>query len=557
MLDAALQELRASENKYKTLFNSMNEGYSTNLVLYDPLGNPADFLYLEVNKAYEEHTGLLADDIMGKTLLQIAPDIETAWLNVLKEVAITRQPKRHTNYNTSTGRYYKTLAFSPEEGKITVILEDITAQTATEVALRQSEEKKAYLLKLSDALRPLSSASEIQLTAAMLLTAHLGATKANYSDISGTTVVTHTESPSSDMNKLAGAYDFQDYPAAIEKMLAGQDLIVSDVSSFPDFSAAERQRWSALQIAAFISVPLLKDGTLVGIFSVRQSLPRSWTATDVELAHETAERTWAATERSRVEAALRISEQKARALVQELEKADINKNKFISVLSHELRNPLAVIVASMSLLGLDHTPKQVASTHEIIKSQIKQLTKIVDDLLDLTRINKNKIGLTTENVILDDLLKTVARDMSAKYSVAGVRLSTALPERPVTMSADPVRLSQCIVNLLENALKFTPNGGQVTLSLAFDSSFAVIRVKDTGIGIEQTLLAHLFEPFVQAAASHDMSGGGLGLGLSIVKGIAELHGGSVSASSDGIGCGAQFTLRLPVQRHAPASLKTL
>lgn len=253
------------------------------------------------------------------------------------------------------------------------------------------------------------------------------------------------------------------------------------------------------------------------------------------------------TERKQVEEALQESERKALALVEELEKADKNKNQFISVLSHELRNPLAVIVASLSLLEVADRKEQIAKTKDIIKRQTGQLTKLVDDLLELTRINQNKIRLKKESFNLSEIVKNAALDHQPKYKAKGLLLRTDLPQEPVFMNADSVRIAQCIGNLLQNALKFTSKNGDVVLSLEKGNDEAVISVRDNGMGISPDFLTHIFDPFTQADDSIDrQNNDGVGLGLSITKGIAELHGGTVAAFSDGAGKGSLFIIRLPL-----------
>jgi signal transduction histidine kinase len=253
------------------------------------------------------------------------------------------------------------------------------------------------------------------------------------------------------------------------------------------------------------------------------------------------------TERRKAEEALRVSAEILKRRTEELETANNNKDQFISVLSHELRNPLAVIAASLSLMEMIDTPEQISMTKGIIKREIKQLTKLVDDLLDLTRITQNKVKLKKVTIILNDVLKYAALDVKPLYITKDIRLTVQLPEAPVIICADPVRITQCVGNLLNNALKYTQTTGTVTLSLELENNEAVIRVRDNGMGIDQELLEHLFEAFAQADTSHDRSnGGGLGLGLSIVKGIVALHDGKVEAYSEGIGKGSLFTIRLPI-----------
>lgn len=252
--------------------------------------------------------------------------------------------------------------------------------------------------------------------------------------------------------------------------------------------------------------------------------------------------------RKQAEEALRNSEKKANALNMELEKADKNKNEFIGVLSHELRNPLAVISAGLQLLEITNNDYQTSKAKEIIKRQMGQLCKLVDDLLDVTRITQNKIELEREHMIVNDIVKNIVDDIKSEYVKKGVWLATRIQVHAIPLYADPVRITQIIGNILMNALKFTPANGAVWLSLKQVKNEAVIQVKDSGKGISPELLPHLFQPFIQAEHSLDRHTGGIGLGLSIVKGIAELHGGNASAYSAGLGKGSSFTIRLPISK---------
>ena len=252
------------------------------------------------------------------------------------------------------------------------------------------------------------------------------------------------------------------------------------------------------------------------------------------------------TESKRTEEALRLSEQKALALVCELEKADKNKNQFIGVLSHELRNPLAAISAGVQMLYITQDENQTAKTKEIINRQMNQLCILVDDLLELTRITQNKIKLKKEHIYLGETVKNAVDDMRLAYEKKGINLKTRIQVKPILLSADPVRVTQVIGNILMNALKFTQENGEVWVALRTEENNAVIRIKDNGIGISPELLPRLFTPFTQADNSLDRSSGGLGLGLSIVKGIMDLHEGSVKAYSKGLGKGSTFEIRLPL-----------
>lgn len=246
-----------------------------------------------------------------------------------------------------------------------------------------------------------------------------------------------------------------------------------------------------------------------------------------------------------IEKALQLSQQHAYKLIDELREADKNKNEFISMLSHELRNPLATIVAGLSLItrSADKTASQ--STLDIIDRQIKQLCKLVDDLLDLTRINNNKIQLRKEYTNLNTLVINTYNDLEPFFKNKNIDFVIDL-QGTYNLLIDPARIKQILENLLHNALHYTDQHGKVILTVYKHDKEAVISVKDNGIGLEPDIVPFMFEPFMQAENSLDRSHGGLGLGLAIVKNIAELHGGHCYAYSEGLGKGAEFFIHLPM-----------
>lgn len=244
--------------------------------------------------------------------------------------------------------------------------------------------------------------------------------------------------------------------------------------------------------------------------------------------------------------ALEEAKRQALTLVEDLKIIDHNKNEFLNALSHELRNPLASIVAGFSLLNLTEDKHKTAQAKEIMQRQITQLCNLIDDLLDITRITNNKIELKKERIDLNKLVSSIVEDHSKQFGEKGVRIDTVINKNSIYIDGDIVRLTQTIGNLVHNALKFTKTGGEIHLSVYEEQNDVVIQVQDNGIGIKPEFLPNLFEPFRQADRSLDRRNGGLGLGLSIAKGIAELHGGSVSATSDGLGKGSMFIIRLPL-----------
>ncbi len=252
-------------------------------------------------------------------------------------------------------------------------------------------------------------------------------------------------------------------------------------------------------------------------------------------------------ERKQAEEALRESEERYRALAEELCLINRHKDDFLGVLSHEIRNPLASIMLCLSLLKrAEPGGEQAQKALEIMERQAAQLSRLVDDLLDVTRINRKKIVLQKEQVELNALVLRTAEDYRAMFQEKGVSLHVRPAPQLLYVEADPARLSQVVGNLLHNAAKFTEKGGWVRVTVAKDERQhgAVVCVTDSGIGMKRETLPRLFQSFIQADAS--LQGGGLGLGLALVKGLTELHGGKVSAYSDGPGKGSSFRIFLPL-----------
>jgi PAS domain S-box-containing protein len=260
------------------------------------------------------------------------------------------------------------------------------------------------------------------------------------------------------------------------------------------------------------------------------------------------------TERKRAETELREGAERLRASEAALREADREKTRFLATLSHELRNPLAPIRNSLYIMERA-TPggEQATRAQATIHRQIGQMTGLIDDLLDVTRIAHGKIQLRRERLDLDELAHRTAEDHRAVFAKGDVRLEVLPSPAKVWVKGDRVRLAQVIGNLLQNAAKFTPPGGKAVLSVESSpaSDHAILTVRDTGSGIGPEMLPRLFQAFAQADATLDRSKGGLGLGLALVKDLVELHGGSVSAASDGEGKGATFTIAFPLDVSAP------
>ena len=236
-----------------------------------------------------------------------------------------------------------------------------------------------------------------------------------------------------------------------------------------------------------------------------------------------------------------------------LREADKRKDEFLAVLGHEWRNPLGVISNAFELLPAPDTPE----SHEIraiIKRQLSRLTRLTDDLLDVSRIAGGQIEIDKQSCNFVAIVREAAEDYRGIFDSIGIRLELHLPSDPAWVLGDSMRLAQSVGNLLHNANKFTQPGGIVSVNLQIISSqrLAVLKVRDTGIGMDRSTLTRVFEPFSRGLPTVNRSRGGLGLGLALVKGFIEMHGGEVSASSKGPGTGSEFILQLPVQKDPGA-----
>jgi signal transduction histidine kinase len=253
----------------------------------------------------------------------------------------------------------------------------------------------------------------------------------------------------------------------------------------------------------------------------------------------------------RQEVARLLSESKTYALA--LQEADRRKDEFLATLAHELRNPLAPILNAVQLLelgGLDSLP--LAELHDIMKRQIKHMVRLIDDLLDLARVAQGKIKLQSAPARLGDIVSDAVETSSPLIQAGQHRLTVSVPDPDLTIHADSVRITQVLSNLLNNAAKYTPEGGSISLDARVEGKWIVFRVRDTGLGIPLAMLSRVFDMFAQVNQHLNRAQGGLGIGLSLVKAIVELHGGKIDVRSAGEGQGSEFSVRLPLHVHESA-----
>ena len=229
-----------------------------------------------------------------------------------------------------------------------------------------------------------------------------------------------------------------------------------------------------------------------------------------------------------------------------LREADRRKDEFLSMLGHELRNPLAPILTAAEMIRVaTHGDARVERFRSVIERQARNLSRLVDDLLDVSRITRGTITLQTKLLDLGTIVRSAVDAARPLVDASGHTLRVTMPAAPVLVQGDPTRLEQVIVNLLNNASKYTERGGEIALSVMQERSGVVVGVKDNGIGMPPELLPRVFDLFVQGERALDRAQGGLGIGLTLVKSLITMHGGSVEAHSDGVGKGSEVVVRLP------------
>jgi signal transduction histidine kinase len=316
--------------------------------------------------------------------------------------------------------------------------------------------------------------------------------------------------------------------------------MVSDVDSSDFLSGSEdREIFLRLGVRAVQSMPLYsRTGELLGIISTYWSEP------------------WQPPERA--QRLLVILARQATDLIERrrsadaLRDADRRKDEFLMTLAHELRNPLAPIRSAVDLMKSSAAPvaDEVRWARDILDRQAALMTRLLDDLLDVGRIARDKLELRTSRVDVGSLIKEAAEMNRSLVDEFGHMLTVSVPTEPMFLDADPVRLTQVFSNVLNNACRYTPSGGRIDVSAERVGSNAVVRVRDTGIGIPHDRLLNIFDMFSQVDRSLERSQRGLGIGLHLVRRLVEMHGGEVTAQSAGLGKGSEILVKLPLATEA-------
>ncbi|MDM5181787.1 ATP-binding protein [Massilia sp. DJPM01] len=405
---------------------------------------------------------------------------------------------------------------------------------------KRVEERLRLLDAMSQATRNADDPKTIMDVTTRLLGQHLDVTRCPYADVEADNdrfTIRHDWTAPGAMS-TAGVYSLDLFGArAASAMREGRTLRICDVDR--ELDAGGAAMFNAIACRAIICCPLVKEGKLVAMMAVHQDRPRQWTDADVALVEQTVERSWAHIERVRATEALR--------------EADRRKTEFLAILAHELRNPLAPIRNGLQVMRMaEHDQATVARVRDMMERQVTQMVTLVNDLLDIARITRGNLELKPVRVELRELIASAVETSMPLVDANRHALTVDVAPESLMLDADPTRIAQVIGNVLNNAAKYTPAGGRITLLGWRDGAQALLSVRDTGIGIPPESALTVFEMFSQVGASLDRAQGGLGIGLSLARRLVELHGGTIDLVRDETVSGSRFDIRLPLAPEVAA-----
>ncbi|HEU4581314.1 MAG TPA: ATP-binding protein [Polyangiaceae bacterium] len=669
----AEQVSRESAAKYRSLFDSIDEGFAILQLLFDGAGVTRDFIFVEINRAFARQMGVAAT---GKRALELLPNVEQCWIDVFGKVAITKQPVRFEQYVPVTGRWFSIHASAlgeDENHQVAVVFSDITER-------KRREQNAAFLADIQDELARLSSAEEILAVVSAKLGSYLKLVGCSLAELYPATDQLRVRSTWGSNGQLEAAATPRLSEVVHREVLrlyqAGRPLVVFDSEADPRVDA---QGCRTRGIRSLVGLPGARKDEGIFVFCVGDSGARDWREDELELLQDLSERLFQRLERAIADASLRetelrlqqaleaagmgtfswhlaedrteadprllslfglpsdgalslelalkqlihlddraryasavaratdpagsgrlredirvvhpdggvhwlairaqatfesgratcltgmatdisdrrFAEDALRRSEQQLKESDRRKDEFLAVLAHELRNPLAPIRTGLELLHLSaDLPDGGARVRGVMERQVNHMVRLVDDLLDVSRINSGSIRLQRQVMTLQSLVSTAIEAHRAALEAGQLRLELELPSEPLMLDVDPTRFVQVLSNLLHNAIKFTEPGGRIRVvaqsTLVAGSPRLQLAVEDSGSGISRELLPRVFELFTQGEPGAQRAAGGLGIGLALARRLIEMHGGSIEAFSGGRGRGSRFVIQLPLPAPAAA-----
>jgi PAS domain S-box-containing protein len=544
----AIQALRASEYQYRTLFETIDQGFCVCQMLFDENGEPSDYRFLEVNSVFEQMTGL--QEATGKTARELIPNLEDFWIQIYGRVVLTGKPARFENQSKALNRWFNVSAFrfdQAQNNKFALLFTNITARKQAEADLQQRNEYIQILYETSRDLlstyQPLTLVDALftKLKPLIELDVYF-----NYL-IDQEQQKLHLMFHGGISDETTQSIEWLEIGQAVCGTVAQQrcQIVQSNLQQSTD---PKTELVRSLGLTAYSCQPLVSQGKLFGTLGFGSFTRAEFTPGETKLFQAICDQIAIALERSELVSSLQRQ-------TEELKRVNRLKDEFLAALSHELRTPLNPILGWTKILQTQHI-KDPKTTEALstIERNVKQQIALVDDLLDISRAVQGQFQLTSQPVDLITILDAVRDSASFAAIAKSITLEFNYPADPINpVMGDELRLQQVFWNLLANAIKFTPDGGRVKVKLEQVQNNAQISITDTGIGISAEFLPHVFERFRQADGSSTRRYGGLGLGLALVKYLVELHGGTVEATSLGEGEGATFKVNLPLLKSASSN----
>ncbi|HET9956814.1 MAG TPA: ATP-binding protein, partial [Polyangiaceae bacterium] len=543
--------LRQRDEEYRLLFEAMEEGYALCEIVRDEAGQTKDIRYLELNRAFENLLGLPRGRFVGRLRSELLRDPMKETLLRYSHAVETSRPTRFEKYIEALDRWFDVRVHPRADDRFAMIYDDITTRKKAEQTLLDDDARKTCLLAFSDRVRAAAGPLDIHAIATELLRDYFGAScfSVIYDDEAGFALVL-TEMLVGDVPSLKGQYALVDFPLPSSRLREGMPLVESSRS----FSTIPLDKQGVQFRAANVTVPIVRSGRLLASLTVLDPRPRDWTEHDVDLVQQVSERLWIAVERGRTEAAHRESERLARRLLEQataaraqVEAANRSKDEFLATLSHELRTPLAAIQLWAGALRSGAVPsKDMPRALESITQSADSQSRLIEDLLDLSRLTSGKLALSRAPHDVRRLGEAAMEMIEPIALEKSIALTIRISDEVTLAVLDGARIKQVLWNLLTNALKFTPRGGSVSLRISATDAVLEFEVKDTGEGIPPESVPRVFDKFWQADMGPTRAHLGLGIGLALAKQLVELHGGRITAQSDGRGMGATFRVELPL-----------
>jgi PAS domain S-box-containing protein len=658
--------LEASEEKYRTLFFTMGQGYAECEVLFDGHGRATDYVFIDANPAFEELTGIPLAEALGHGVRELFPDIEDWWVETAGRVVRTGIAEHGEHEVRPLGAWRAVYFYPAGERRVIALFEDITDRKRIEQERQRSAERQGFLLRLGDALRADADPRAIGERAVHMLAGFLGLDRCFFASRDATrggwVVGAHfRREHMPDLPAVLASADWRD----AEALVAEHTLVCTDIATDQRLAASERGEHAALRSGAMVA-PVLREGARNPVWALVAvtMAPRQWTNEEISLVEEAAERIWSALGHARAARALEAAEAESnaqrryfesvldssldliyvfnlehrftyankallemwgRSLADSLGKrlsevgyepwhvemhereidqvvatrqpvrgevafthatlgprvydyifvpmlddagqvvavagstrditerkraedalraADRAKDDFLAMLGHELRNPLAAASNAAQLIAAGAQGEGESAPVRVLDRQLEHMTRLVDDLLDVSRVTQGKIRVERVPVDLGQVTLSALDDLRHLFRARHLVLEEDIARGAVVLG-DALRLEQVVTNLVGNALKFTSSGG-IRVVLGTGDGFAELRVEDSGRGIPADVLPHVFDLFSQGEVSIDRGRGGLGIGLTVAKRLVELHDGEISAVSAGAGAGSTFIVTLPL-----------